>query len=95
VSRRFAGINIDSVPALPVAAGKDQRADADHLGADDCSTPCSAEHAARNIPGAKLIVYETGGHLLVGRQQQVRDAVRAFLVAAGLATPAHAKQSAF
>jgi 2-hydroxy-6-oxonona-2,4-dienedioate hydrolase len=38
----------------------------------------AAEYAASRIPGAKLIIYETGGHLLVGHEMEVRDAVRSF-----------------
>jgi pimeloyl-ACP methyl ester carboxylesterase len=97
LSLRFAGINIDSVPALsPVPLEKIVAPTLIVSARDDLfNTLPAAEHAARNIPGAKLIVYETGGHLLVGRQQEVHDAVRAFLAAAGLATRAHNKGSAF
>jgi pimeloyl-ACP methyl ester carboxylesterase len=97
LSLRFAGINIDSVPALaPLPLERIAVPTLIISARDDLfNTLPAAEHAARNIPGAKLIVYETGGHLLVGRQQEVRDAVRAFLAAAGLAMPAQAKQSAF
>jgi pimeloyl-ACP methyl ester carboxylesterase len=44
----------------------------------------AAEYAASRIPGAKLIVYENGGHLLVGHEMEVRDAVRSFLALTGL-----------
>ncbi|RUV42174.1 alpha/beta hydrolase, partial [Mesorhizobium sp. M5C.F.Ca.IN.020.29.1.1] len=44
----------------------------------------AAEFAAAKIPRAKLVVYDTGGHLLVGQQQDVRMAVRTFLAGAGL-----------
>ncbi|TIV65480.1 MAG: alpha/beta hydrolase, partial [Mesorhizobium sp.] len=36
------------------------------------------------IPHAKLVVYDTGGHFLVGRTQEVRTAIRTFLAGAGL-----------
>ena len=39
----------------------------------------AAELTAEKTPGAKLIVYETGGHLLVGHEQEVRQAIRTFL----------------
>ena len=42
--------------------------------------------AARAIPNARLVVYETGGHLLVGREAEVREAIHAFLADAGLAS---------
>ncbi|TIP76463.1 MAG: alpha/beta hydrolase, partial [Mesorhizobium sp.] len=45
------------------------------------------EFAAAKIPGAKLVVYDTGGHLLVEHQQDVRIAVRTFLAGAGLIPP--------
>jgi hypothetical protein len=38
-----------------------------------------AEFAASIIPGAKLVVYETGSHLLVGRHHEVRSVVTDFL----------------
>jgi pimeloyl-ACP methyl ester carboxylesterase len=47
----------------------------------------AAEFAAARIPGAKLVVYDTGGHLLVGRGQEARAAVRTFLADAGMTSP--------
>ena len=44
----------------------------------------AAEYAARRIPHARLIVYDSGGHLMVGRQQQTHRAIRDFLAASGL-----------
>jgi pimeloyl-ACP methyl ester carboxylesterase len=82
LSRCFLGINIDShpdtlrppfehiaVPALIVSARDDR-----------FNTLPAAEFAASTIPNARLVVYDTGGHLLVGRQQQVRALVGDFLV---------------
>ncbi|MER8963322.1 alpha/beta hydrolase [Mesorhizobium sp. M0701] len=86
LSLRFPGINIDSTPALHelplevitaptlIISGRDDLFD----------TLPAAEFAAAKIPGAKLVVYDTGGHLLVGQQQDVRMAVRTFLAGAGL-----------
>jgi 2-hydroxy-6-oxonona-2,4-dienedioate hydrolase len=51
---------------------------------DSFDTLPRAELAARQIPGARLVAFDTGGHLLVGRLQEVRAAVRAFLDDAGL-----------
>ena len=81
LSRRFPGINIDSnpdrarppleritVPTLVISARDDL-----------FNTLPAAEFAASTIPNGKLVVYETGGHLLVGRQQEVRAVVRDFL----------------
>jgi len=81
LSRRVAGINIDSRPdlhALPlekiavptlIVSTRD----------DLFNTLPAAEFTARTIPGAKLVVYETGGHLLVGRGETLRATVRDFL----------------
>ena len=81
LSRRFPGINIDSNPNLA-------RPLLEHISVptlvisarDDLfNTLPAAEFAADTIPNAKLVVYDTGGHLLVGRQQEVRAAVSDFL----------------
>jgi pimeloyl-ACP methyl ester carboxylesterase len=80
LSHRFRGINIDStpdprvplegitVPTLVISARDDL-----------FNTAPAAEFAASAIPNAKLVLYETGGHLLVGRQQEVRAVVSNFL----------------
>jgi pimeloyl-ACP methyl ester carboxylesterase len=39
----------------------------------------AAEFAASTIANAKLVVYDTGGHLLVGPQQEVRKIVSDFI----------------
>ena len=81
LSRRFPGINVDSNPDLP-------RPSFEQIGVptlifsarDDLfNTLPAAEFAAAHIPKAKLVVYENGGHLLVGRQQEVRAVVRDFV----------------
>ncbi len=85
LSLRFSGINLDgasrltelpletiAAPTLLVSARDDQ-----------FNTLPAAQFAAGKIPGAKLIVYESGGHLLVGHSQEVRAEVRAFLANAG------------
>jgi pimeloyl-ACP methyl ester carboxylesterase len=81
LSRRFLGINIDSHPDV-------LRPAFEHIAVptliistrDDLfNTLPAAEFAASTIPNAKLVVYDTGGHLLVGRQQQVRTIVGDFL----------------
>ena len=38
-----------------------------------------AEYAQRTIPGAKLLALDTGGHMMLGRTEEVRDMVRSFL----------------
>jgi 2-hydroxy-6-oxonona-2,4-dienedioate hydrolase len=81
LSRRMAGINLDSVPAsvrppleriaVPtlVVAARD----------DLFNTLPAARFAAATIPGAELTVYGTGGHLLVGHGPDLRRVVRGFL----------------
>jgi pimeloyl-ACP methyl ester carboxylesterase len=66
-----------AVPALIVAA-KD----------DLFKTLPAAEFMAGQIPGARLVVFDTGGHLLIGRPEEVQTAVRDFLAGAGLAAVA-------
>lgn len=85
LSLRYRGINVDSTPdlhALPlekistptlIVSARD----------DLFNTLPAATYTAERIPGARLVVYDTGGHLLVGRGEQVRAEVRAFLAAAG------------
>ena len=86
LSLRFPGINADSAPELTELPL--ERITAPTLLVSACddlfNTLPAAEFAAGKIPGAKLIVYDSGGHLLVGRSQQVRTDVRKFLVDAGL-----------
>jgi hypothetical protein len=42
----------------------------------------AAEFAAAAIPNARLVAFDTGGHLLVGRGSQMRALVREFLTKA-------------
>ncbi|WP_324765296.1 alpha/beta hydrolase (plasmid) [Sinorhizobium meliloti] len=89
LSQRFPGINIDSAPNL-------HRLPLDNIAAptlvvsaqDDLfNTLPAATFAARSIPGAKLVVYDTGGHLLVGRGEKVKKAVSDFLGQTGTMEP--------
>ena len=90
LSLRFRGIALDSVadanpprfsaivaPTLVISAHDDL-----------FNTAPAARFAARMIPSARLIVFDTGGHLLVGRAREVREAVRAHLAPLGLMSPA-------
>ncbi|MEL1263965.1 alpha/beta hydrolase [Pseudoxanthomonas putridarboris] len=87
LSRRVAGINLDSVP--DAARPPLERIAAPTLvvtARDDLfNTLPAAEFAAETIPGAELIVYDTGGHLLVGHGEDLRRVVHDFLVRASLA----------
>ena len=81
LSLRFAGINIDSTPKLsPLPLDKVTAPTLIISARDDLfNTMPAAEFAAAKIPRAKLVVYDTGGHLMVGRQQQVGAVIRNFL----------------
>ncbi|MDX2203412.1 MAG: alpha/beta hydrolase [Hyphomicrobiaceae bacterium] len=81
LSQRFHGINLDSVPDLHrlpletikvptlVVSSRD----------DLFNTLPAAEYAAAGIPGARLVAFETGGHLLVGREAATRALLAEFL----------------
>ena len=86
LSLRFPGINIDSSPDLHELPVEEITAPTMIISARDdlFDTLPAAEFAAARILGAKLVVYDTGGHLLVGREQEVRMAIRSFLAGAGL-----------
>jgi pimeloyl-ACP methyl ester carboxylesterase len=45
---------------------------------DDGTFP-GARYTAENIPGAKFIALESGGHLLVGQEEKVQSEVADFL----------------
>lgn len=86
LSLRFSGINIDSAPDLHELPLEEITVPTMIISARDdlFNTLPAAEFAAGRIPGAKLVVYDTGGHLLVGHAQQVRKAVRVFLEGVGV-----------
>ena len=81
LSRRFPGINIDSNPNLAQPSLAHIAVPTLVISARDdlFNTLPAAEFAAGTIPNAKLVVYDTGGHLLVGRQQEVRAVISDFL----------------
>jgi pimeloyl-ACP methyl ester carboxylesterase len=81
LSRRFPGINVDSSPDLSRPSFEWIRVPTLIISARDdlFNTLPAAEFAAAHIPKAKLVVYENGGHLLLGRQQEVRAVVRDFV----------------
>jgi 2-hydroxy-6-oxonona-2,4-dienedioate hydrolase len=81
LSRRFAGINIDSNPDLHRLPLEEISVPTLVISARDdlFNTRPTAEFAARMIPNAKLVVYGTGGHLLVGHEQEIKEIVDDFL----------------
>ena len=46
---------------------------------DPWKTYDAAKYTAENIPGAKFIGFETGGHLLIGQEEEVRSEVAQFI----------------
>jgi 2-hydroxy-6-oxonona-2,4-dienedioate hydrolase len=95
LSSRFPGINVDSIPDLPQVPLEEIKAPTLIISARDdlFNTLPAAEFAASRIHGAKLVVYDKGGHLLVGHGKDVRDEVRTFLAGAGLSSRANAVRS--
>jgi pimeloyl-ACP methyl ester carboxylesterase len=85
LSLRFQGINIDSTPDLHELPLERIAVPTLIISARDdlFNTLPAAEFAAGKIPGSELVVYETGGHLLVGRIEDARAKVRSFIAAAG------------
>ncbi|WP_369983768.1 alpha/beta fold hydrolase [Sinorhizobium fredii] len=89
LSRRFPGINIDSAPDLHRLPLEKIAAPTLVVSAQDdlFNTLPAAKFAAGSIPGAKLVVYDTGGHLLVGDGEDVKKAVSDFLAQTGTMQP--------
>ncbi|WP_082906084.1 alpha/beta hydrolase [Bradyrhizobium centrolobii] len=81
LSRRFRGVNLDTVSDLhPIPLDAIRVPTMVVTTRDDLfNTLPAAEFAARSIPAAKLEVFETGGHLLVGREAGVKRAVANFI----------------
>lgn len=86
LSERFAGINIDSQPDLAPRPLSTLAVPTLLITARDdlFNTRPSAEYAASQIPGAKLVVFDHGGHLLVGHGDEVRKAIAEFLASINL-----------
>ena len=86
LSLRFPGINVDSAAVLHQLPLQEIVAPTLVISARDdlFNTLPAAKFAASKIPDAKLVVYDTGGHLLVGHEHDVRDTVSKFLDRAGL-----------
>jgi 2-hydroxy-6-oxonona-2,4-dienedioate hydrolase len=86
LSRRVLGINVDSVADLTRYPLEKIKAPTLVVSARDdlFNTLPAAQFAASNIPNAKLVVFETGGHLLVGREKELQSIVEKFQTDAGL-----------
>ncbi len=85
LSQRVAGINLDSTPDTFRPALERITAPTLIVSARDdlFNTLPAAEFAARTIPDAELIVYDTGGHLLVGHDEDLAQRVRGFVAGDG------------
>lgn len=81
LSERFAGINVDSQPDLSPRSLETLEVPTLLITARDdlFNTHPSAEYAASQIPGARLVVFDQGGHLLVGHGDEVRKTIKSFL----------------
>jgi 2-hydroxy-6-oxonona-2,4-dienedioate hydrolase len=86
LSLRVSGINIDSNPALRRLPLENISSPTLVISARDdlFNTLPAAEFAAATIPNAKLVVYEKGGHLLIGHDREVRAIIKQFLAKAGV-----------
>jgi pimeloyl-ACP methyl ester carboxylesterase len=73
LGRRLQPYGLDSirVPTLVVSARD-----------DGFGTYAAAEYTASRIPGARFLGFDSGGHLLVGREAELRQAVAELLAAA-------------
>jgi 2-hydroxy-6-oxonona-2,4-dienedioate hydrolase len=83
LSRRFPGINIDSIPdPAPPALERIVAPTLAISARDDLfRTAPAAEYAASRIPNAMLKIYDTGGHLLVNRGAETKALIQEFLAA--------------
>jgi 2-hydroxy-6-oxonona-2,4-dienedioate hydrolase len=83
LSRRFPGINIDSIPdAEPPALERIAAPTLVISARDDLfRTSPAAEFVASRVPNARLAIYETGGHLLVNRGAETKALIQDFLAA--------------
>ena len=86
LSRRYPGINIDSNPTLPRLPLQNVNTPTLIISARDdlFNTLPAAEFTAAAIPNARLVVYDRGGHLLVGHEREVRALIGDFLKQANL-----------
>lgn len=86
LSLRVAGLRLDAAPHLHELPLEQIKAPTLVVSAEDdlFNTAPAARFAAARIPGAMLIVYEDGGHLLMGRAADAQTSIRDFLVQLGL-----------
>jgi pimeloyl-ACP methyl ester carboxylesterase len=81
LSLRLLGVAIDSAPTVDVPPLERVTAPTLIVSASDdlFKTAGAAGYAARRIAGAKLVLYDDGGHLLLGHVDDARAQIQAFL----------------
>ncbi len=82
VEPRFPGVELDNRAAMPDARIAGIRAPTVIVHATDDTLQLyrNAEFAAAHIPGARLLRFERGGHLLIAVEQpRIRDEIQAFI----------------
>ena len=70
------GINHQKLERYPL---ENIRAHTLIIDAKDVSTFPGSKYTAENIPNAKLVAFETGGHMLIGHGEDTRAAIQDFL----------------
>ena len=85
ISKRAAGLLNDGKIASSLTRYdlEDIRVPTLVIAAEDClyGTYQGSVYTAQHVPGAKLLAFKRGGHLLVGHKQEVQREVAAFLKA--------------
>ena len=81
MSRRQAGIVNDAINSGSLGRYPLEAIQAPTLVVDaaDVSTFPGSKYTAAHIPHASFVAYETGGHLLIGHEEESRAAVAKFL----------------
>jgi pimeloyl-ACP methyl ester carboxylesterase len=86
LSDRLAGTHLDRRRRLPPDAPLDRISAPTlviHARNDPLVGFAHAEHAALNIPGAELVAFDTGGHYMLGRYDEIETRLIAFLAENG------------
>jgi 2-hydroxy-6-oxonona-2,4-dienedioate hydrolase len=86
LSDRLAGTHLDRGRRLPPDAPLDRISAPTlviHARNDPLVGFAHAEHAAAKIPGAELMAFDTGGHYMLGRYDEIETRVMAFLAENG------------
>jgi pimeloyl-ACP methyl ester carboxylesterase len=81
VSQRYPGIMNDGINSGALERYELERISVPTLVIDaaDMDTFPGAKYTAEHIPNAKLVAFETGGHMLIGHGAEARTAVQNFL----------------